>query len=121
MYYLVNGNLAESVDEASEKGIDLVDHEFFDDFLDENYESFNIFDVEYSPSFVLSKVDPTHYACAMNDFKSGLYDDFYNEIRRLDPGDIIYLYAVEIKCCGNDQNSEEDAIEDNDMEDILFS
>ena len=72
MYYEYEGRFysEEEIDEVLYESA----RENIDDFIDEG-EEVRIFNMIYSPSEVLKKIDPIAYRCAINDYADLLRDD----------------------------------------------
>lgn len=70
----------------------------FDDYLDDNNESIEIFGLTYAPSQVYQSADKVAYRQAMLEHCDNLMGDIMDEVEALEPGDSYDDDIISVEC-----------------------
>lgn len=88
----------DSAEDAATHITENIPEGFYDDMLDECYETVEICGYKYSPSIALLRVDDTAYRCGYCDYCDSLYSDIESAISSMDAGDTVELYCHTVQC-----------------------
>ena len=82
-------------------------YSYYDEALDDIYETAQICGHEYSPVEALKAVDPIAYRCGYNDWLNAeIYDDLSYQLERMNDGNSIDFFDLEISCEEEEEEEE---------------
>ena len=105
MKYIVDGDkVFDTEAEAAEYIADNLDEDMFDDMIDECCGAVEIFNLKYSPSLTLKRIDPIAYNCAFSEWSGSVYSDVNWELERMNDGDVDWFQGFEVEAREEEEN-----------------
>lgn len=102
-----NDKICDCIEDVCNYVVDLEFYSQYNDMLDEVYEAARICGHEYSPADALKAVDPIAYQCGYYEWLNGpIYDDLFYQLERMNDGDSIDFFDLEISCEEEEEEEE---------------
>lgn len=108
-YYLVDGERFDDEEELADSILQDLDSDYYDDYLNELYSSYEIEGIRFSPSDILKNGDEDAYWQGYDEYVDALNDQLVYDLRHMNAGSSDGFYGCIVDC-------REDSEDDDDEE-----